>query len=253
MSIFNSEIHVTNGERYTSDVSDLDVGVGNHLIKLLDGLRESDASKYRAFHRFTERAISKKLFNATEQDPRRFIRTVRRRYFDKDGKTNQSNQNALPLVYFHRALGFDQTFGEETPTKDVARIHSESGAVVALVDEMPILATYIVYIVAWDNQTLDKMVSGLTSALLTSGRTIEYPTSILGVETMGEATLSPVNSTSWSDMSPASSDDRLLAYQMTLEVKGVYYQARCTQSQTMRIEIAEPTVIYSVDGDHDGR
>lgn len=239
------------GERYISDVRDIDVGFGNYLFKLLDGLRESDAAKYPSFHKYTNREQHKKLIISSETEPRRFVRQVRQRYFDKDGKNSSDNKNALPLVYFHRVLGFDQSIsGEENMQKDVGAVSADGVTMCAAVDSLPVTITYMVYIIAWDTATLDKLVAGLTASLISSSRTFNYETSILGVSQEVSATLTPANSVSWGDISPSNTEDRLLVFQCSLEVKASYYQARCVTTARLRYTLARPTPMYQTGLDH---
>lgn len=237
------------GDRHVSDLTEIDVGFGNYLLTLLDGIKELNQAKYQALYRYVQREPSKKLFSATETDPKRFVTSVRRKFFEKaDGKTmvSEKNRNALPLVYFHRSLGLDQSLtGEEVITKNVGDIYDEDNNLVAQVDALPCTVTYMVYILAWDRQTLDKLVTGLTAGLLTSSRTVSFLVSLMGLRDDVEATIKPVNSASWIDMSPPTVDDRLLVYQLPLEVTANYFQARCVTSSQVTFEIMEPTMMYT--------
>lgn len=240
------ELDVETGERYTSDSRDIDVGFGNYLVSLLDKLRESDPVKYGPFYKYTKRAASKKLILSSETDPKRFLRQARQRYFEKDGKANAEHREALPLVYFHRALGFEQSLtGNEVKMKNVGEVYDENGLAIAAVDALPTTISYMIYALAWDNGTLDKLVTGLTAALISSNRTFLYKTSVLSsVEEGVPATMSPANSLSWSDLSPANLDDRLLVYQGMIEVTANYFQARCINKTTLKFSLADPVPMY---------
>lgn len=240
------ELDIETGERYTSDTRDIDIGLGNFLATLLDKLRESDPVKYAPFYKYTKRSLQKKLILSSETDPKRFLRQARQRYFDKDGTANADHREALPLVYFHRVLGFEQSLdGSEIKAKNVGEVFNESGVKIAVVDALPTTINYMVYVLAWDNGTLDKLVSGLTAALLSSERAFCYRTSVLSaVEDNVPAFMSPVNSLSWSDVSPSNLEDRLLVYQGMIEVKASYFQARCVSQSKITFSLADPVPMY---------
>lgn len=252
MPVLEIVLDIETGERYTSDTRDIDIGFGNKLLGLLDNLRESDPIKYAPFFKYTKREATKKLILSSETDPKRFLRQARQRFFSKEGKASAEHKDALPLVYFHRALGFEQSLdGSELLAKDVGEVFDDKGLKVATVDCMPTTINYMVYVLAWDNGTLDKLVSGLTASLLSSKRTFAYKTSVLScVENSIEATMSPANAMSWTDLSPANLDDRLLVFQAMVEVKAWYFQARCVNQTKLKITIADPVPMYQT-GDFD--
>jgi hypothetical protein len=242
---FEQVVMVETGDRYVSDLGDLDVGIGNHLMGVINALKEFNGKKYPNFHSFAQRKASEKLFHSTEADPKRFIRQVRQRFFGKDGEKNQANRNALPLIYFHRAGGMDQSVsGEESLIKDMFELKDEAGKTIAIVDQLPTTATYMLYVLSWDQPTMDKLVAGIAAGLAINPRKLTYLTGVLNATDQPEASISPVHSSSWIDMSPANIDDRLLVYQLTIEVKASYYQARCVTEHTIRFEVVEPEVLY---------
>jgi hypothetical protein len=242
-------VNTESGERYISDIGDIDVGFGNFLYRLLDGLRDMKPVKSAPFYQYTQREGKKKLYVATETDPKRFVRIVRNRFFHKtDSKQIQSDRSTLPLVYFHRVLGFDQSVtGEEIIEKDVGAIYAEDGTKAAIVDSLPATLNYMVYVLAWDMPTLDKLVAGLTSSLVTSSREFHYPTDVMGHSDDVQAAITPANSLSWTDLSPANTEDRLLVYQGMVEVKARYFQARCITQSTLRFKLTSPVPMYGVN------
>jgi hypothetical protein len=248
LETIEQSVRIANGDRYVSDLGDIDVGMGNHLIKVIHSLKESNVKRYANFFAFTQRAQNEKLYYSTEVEPKRFIRQLRQRFFSKDGAENKKNKGALPLIYFHRAAGMDQSIsGEESITKNMATIVSDSGVTIAEVDELPTTATYMLYVLAWDQATLDKLVAGIVAGLNTSSRKLSYFSAILGVSGEPEATISPTHSSSWSDMSPVNEDDRLLVCQLPIEVKAGFYQARGVTEAVHRFQVLEPSPMYGVN------
>lgn len=238
---------IETGDRYVSDIGEVDISFGNHLLNVIGALKEANEIKFANFHKFTMRKPSEKLYLSTETDPKRFIRQLRAKYFSKDSDKNKTQRDALPLIYFHRAGGLDQSLDGDTI--QTIGVITEEGISVAEVDESPITLNYMVYVMAWDQQTLDKLTAGITTGLLTNDRGFDISQSVLSLVHDTKAQLTPVNGLSWVDMSPANTDDRLLVYQATFEVKASIFQARCIQESFITLLIEMPKAMYCSKGD----
>lgn len=249
---FKERTLVFAGERYISDLVDVDAAVGTYLVDLLDSLRSSgNYKKYKPFEIYTKKPKKEKLFLSQETEPKVFLTKMRQKFFEGDGTANIKNKNALPVVYFHRepSLTLNQD-GRDIVIKDYAEITLD-GDSVAKVDAVPLTLTYHVYVVAWDQISLTKLAGGLVSAMATSPRKANYKTAVLSQEIDQAAYISAVQLGQCVDLSAPNAEDRLLVYELSFEATANIFQSRIMHEKEINIVVNEPSVFFSI-GDLNG-
>ncbi|MGL4901219.1 MAG: hypothetical protein ACRC4U_14205, partial [Shewanella sp.] len=111
--------------------------------------------------------------------------------------------------------------------------------------EIPVTVTYQVYMLAWDQVSLNKLAAGIFCGFATKGRSHTFTTDLLGLKLDNRLITSPAQDFASGDISLPSTEDRLLAYDLSVEVQTQLYQARIVNTSTVSYEIQEGKRLYS--------
>lgn len=237
--VFTGELSVETGKRYVSAIADIDTAFGNYLYHIVESMTElSSDPRFKAYTAYTNRTDpTSKIAQYNEADPRQFLLQLRR----KTKGQKKEDISDLPMIYFHRNAGFtlaDQ--GGNKFQKDNENIIDDNNDLVAKIDQIPLVLTYSVYVLAWDTNTLDKLTLQLTAAMLTASRIIEYDTVLAGHMLSSRAEVTPAQLLMWSDASMAASDDRLLVNTTSFDLVGMVHQARGVKTSKISYQFHEP-------------
>ncbi|MGL4834373.1 MAG: hypothetical protein ACRCXH_08180 [Shewanella sp.] len=236
---------VETGELFISDLVDADIAFGNALVAVVHGLREASTHpRHEPFAKFTAKPSNAKVLVSTEVEPKAFLNRLRAKLVKPD--SDRENKAALPVVYFHRVQGLTMGLaGDHKVIKSYANIVDENGLEVAEVDEIPVTVTYQVYMLAWDQVSLNKLAAGIFCGFATKGRSHTFTTDLLGLKLDNRLITSPAQDFASGDISLPSTEDRLLAYDLSVEVQTQLYQARIVNTSTVSYEIQEGKRLYS--------
>lgn len=247
-------IRLESGDRYISSLNDCDFAIGNHLATVLHKFKEVAADNtLLPFEAFTKRDIKQKLYLAKEPDPRQFLRQLRQRFFSKDKDAADKYRNSLPVVYFHRVSGGGMSeTGNETFGKNSGIMTDDEGTNILAVDEMPVTANYQVYVLAWDDVTLNKLRMAVSTALSSLPRDLEYNTLLAGYSVPSHVIVSPGQALQWDDMSLVSTEERLLVNSTLISTNTLTYQARAITETSVTVTIERPMPFYSTEDLNNG-
>ncbi|HDS1207857.1 TPA: hypothetical protein QDZ84_002884 [Shewanella algae] len=243
LGVVETTVFIEDGRRYLSNIADIDIGFGNRLLAELNELQEPESPRAsKALINFCAREPKQKLFKHSEQDPKQFLRKLRQKARSKD---DFSKKNDLPIVYFHRLPGISfNDDGSEIVGKTVGHISDETG-VIANVDEIPCSISYQVYVLSWDEVSLNKIAASLMASGLIGQRNFTYKTVVLNSVLDGDAVVAPAQLSSWEDASISAEEDRLLVLSSVFSMKAPIYQARGVTSKTLTISINPPVPFYA--------
>lgn len=243
INTLEATVFVENGKRYISNIADIDTGFGNRLLSSLNELHEPEIpSASKALINYCSRESKFKLFKHNEQEPKQFIRKLRQ---NARSKAKFSKDNDLPIVYFHRIPGIQfNDDGSEVVTKDAGRLTDGSG-IIALVDEIPCSVSYQVYVLAWDEVSLNKIAASLMASTMIGFRNFNYKTALLGSVLDADAVIAPGQLTSWEDATIPAEEGRLMVLSSIFSMKVPIFQARGVISKKLSIAINTPKPFYS--------
>lgn len=245
ISEFALKKRVFTGDRYISDLVDIDAAIGTYLVNLLDSIKSyGSEKKYDPFTAFTNKPKSDKLFICAESDPKAFLLLMKQKFFNENGGINSANKSILPLVYFNRETGFSiENLGNEKVVKNCGMLVNDSKVTVGEVDALPVMLTYHVYIMAWEQLSLTKLASALFAAMATSPRNNAYKTAVFNTVFEQSAFIGAVQNSSWTDLSLPSSEDRLLVMDAVFEVHSNIFQTRVVKESDITLAISEPNIM----------
>ena len=260
---------IPNGSHEVDDFKGVNVGFGNALVNMLRGAVVTGSSPaHKPLRSFFSRAPGDQLKQSPHQDPKSFMRALRASMRGRkeesqaatirlpgaapvagdkaEATANAINLSALPIIFFNRQPGYTVYDGGDGRYVD-ERLYNIVGYEgcpplfnVSLHHEV---LTYRLFVLAWDQLTLDHLTRTLDAKFRHHITGFNYQTTLMDFSIPSRADVITKRLT-WDDMSPGIETDRLLCVSATVEVVAQAFQAWGLEANKVMYELLEPTPMF---------
>ncbi|QCR38750.1 hypothetical protein [Nissabacter sp. SGAir0207] len=255
MMRFKREMFAPNGKRELSSTSDVDAGLANALLAVLDGLSVSDTrATARPLKRFLKRSARDKLKFGNYDDVEAFLRAVRAAGAGlRDEKPNsygELNADALPIINLGRTPGFQMH--DNTVVVDdfnAGYLTDDKGVPSALLTFNPVEIEYSIMVLANEKETLNALTGALLTWLrqfATYGNTnFTAQTRLAGCPLELECLLRDPRGSMVNDLTLPMANERIYAAAIPVTVIAPLFTAWLGTPSSGKIEIISDGVSYT--------
>ncbi|HHA1396873.1 hypothetical protein [Enterobacter soli] len=255
MMRFRREIFAPNGKREMTSTSDVDAGLANVILNVLnDVVVSDDRQSAKPLKQFLTRSPRDKLKIGQFDDVETFLRAMRTanggRRDDENTSFSNVNADALPVLNLGRAPGF-QLHDNSHATEDynVGGITNADGKTVALLSLMPVEISYSIMVLANEKETLSALtgiIVGWLRQFAAWGAThFEAKSQVAGASVVLECSLRDVKAVMINDLSGQINDSRIYAATIPITVIAPLYTAWLGEQKTGVIDVINNGVTYT--------
>jgi len=221
------------GLRETTGLQSHDAGVGRWLISIFQGMTVTDSVNNKSMASFFKRPPAEQIYMSGEDEPAEFLNRLRASKQGRQGADLPPEQSArlirdaMPLVYFKRAVGvrFDDS-GVTVKATNASQIIDSNDNAIANVNHSYLTLTYTVNFLAWDLESLSRLQTAFSTHLLHGKQHhFDVNTMLLGEQIPLSGTIMFPSAISFDDSSITQHEGRILCASCEVEVIGEVLEA----------------------------